>query len=48
MRSRRRARLGELALQQVQGADDDRQHVVEIMGDAAGQLADSLHLLDLP
>ena len=27
--------------------DDDREHVVEVVGDAAGQLADRLHLLDL-
>src|SRR3546814_17423718 len=28
-------------------ADDDRQHIVEIMRDAAGQLADGFHLLRL-
>ena len=37
----------QLALHQVHGADDDRQHVVEVMRDAAGQLADRLHLLHL-
>ncbi|MGO7580484.1 hybrid sensor histidine kinase/response regulator, partial [Rhizobium ruizarguesonis] len=34
-------------LGEIEVADDDRQHVVEIMGDAAGQLADRLHLLQL-
>src|SRR6185369_3104533 len=29
-------------------AGDDGQHVVEIVGDAAGQLADGVHFLDLP
>ena len=28
--------------------DDDGEHIVEIMGDAAGQLADRFHLLHLP
>src|SRR3546814_9853312 len=32
---------------QVEAADDDRQQVVEVMGHAAGQLADRLHLLSL-
>ena len=32
---------------EVDPADDDRQHIVEIVRDAAGQLADRLHLLDL-
>jgi hypothetical protein len=35
------------ALGQVQRADDDGQHVVEVVGDAAGELADGLHLLEL-
>ena len=41
------ARAVEAAQRKVDAADDDRQHVVEIVGDAAGQLADRLHLLDL-
>ena len=38
----------QLALDQVHGAGDDREHVVEIMRDAAGELADRFHLLHLP
>ena len=34
-------------LQQPQAADDDGEHVVEVVGDAAGQLADGLDLLHL-
>ena len=34
--------------QPLQIALDDGQHVVEVVGDAAGQLADRLHLLGLP
>ncbi len=34
-------------LQEVEIADDDRQQIVEVMGDAAGQLADGLELLRL-
>ena len=34
-------------LDEVQRADDDRQHVVEVVRDAAGKLPDRLHLLDL-
>ena len=34
-------------LDQLQIAADDLQHVVEIVGDAAGQLADRFHLLRL-
>ena len=41
------ARAGQLAPGEVEAADDDREHVVEVVGDAAGQLADRLHLLDL-
>ncbi len=37
----------QLALDKVHGADDDGQHVVEIVRDAAGKLADRLHLLHL-
>ena len=32
----------------VEAADDAGQHVVEVVGDAAGQLAHGLHLLALP
>ena len=32
---------------EVDAADHHRQHVVEVVGDAAGQLADRFHLLDL-
>ena len=39
-----RAVLGE---QQIGEADDGGQHIVEVMRDAAGQLADRLHLLAL-
>ncbi len=35
------------ALGQFQSADDHRQHIVEVMGDAASQLADRVHLLHL-
>jgi len=35
------------ALQQFQAADDPGQHVVEVVRDAARQLADRLHLLRL-
>ena len=41
------ARAVEAAPGEVDAADHDRQHVVEVVGDAAGQLADRLHLLDL-
>ena len=40
-------RAVEAALGEVDAADDDRQHIVEVVRDAAGQLADRLHLLDL-
>ena len=40
-------RAVEAAQRKVDAADDDGQHVVEVVGDAAGQLADRLHLLDL-
>ncbi len=33
--------------QQFQRAHDNGQHIVEVVGDAAGQLADGLHLLRL-
>jgi hypothetical protein len=36
-----------MTLDHVQSADDHRQQVVEVMGDAAGQLADGLQLLGL-
>ena len=38
----------QLALKGFQIADDDRQQVVEVVRDAAGQVADALHLLRLP
>ena len=41
------ARAVEAPQCKVDAADDDRQHVVEVVGDAAGQLADRFHLLDL-
>ena len=40
-------RAVEAAQGKVDAADDDGEHVVEVVGDAAGQLADRLHLLDL-
>ena len=39
---------GQLVVQYVQVAQDGLQQVVEVMGDAAGKLADGLHLLGLP
>ena len=41
------ARAVEAAAGKVDPADHDRQHIVEVVGDAAGQLADRFHLLDL-
>ena len=41
------AALVEAGLQQVERSDDAGQQIVEVMGDAAGQLADRLHLLGL-
>ena len=41
------ARAVEAAQRKVDAADDHREHVVEVVRDAAGQLADRLHLLDL-
>ena len=38
---------GDAPLRQLQGADDDREHIVEIVRDAAGQLPDRLQLLHL-
>jgi len=35
-------------LHQVEGAGDARRQVIEVMGEAAGELADRLHLLALP
>ena len=40
-------RAVQAALGEVDAADHDRQHIVEVVRDAAGQLADRLHLLDL-
>ena len=44
------SRLGpfEPAAGEIDAADHHRQHVVEVVRDAAGQLADRLHLLHLP
>ena len=39
--------LGDAALDQVERAHDDAQHIVEVVGDAAGELAERLHLLRL-
>ena len=39
--------LLELLAQQVEVADDDAQEVVEVVGEAAGQVADGFHLLRL-
>ena len=40
-------RVGEPAAQQLRVAADDHQQIVEIVGDAAGQLSERLHLLRL-
>ncbi|MFK4673424.1 hypothetical protein ABIF37_005827 [Bradyrhizobium diazoefficiens] len=40
--------IGDRIRQNTDRAGDDGQHVVEVVGDAAGQLADRIHLLDLP
>ena len=37
----------DIALDQVEAADDPGQHVIEVVGDAAGQLAHRFHLLRL-
>src|SRR3546814_13426417 len=34
-------------LREFEPADDDREHIVEIMGDTTGQLTDGFHLLRL-
>ncbi|MNO09218.1 hypothetical protein D3C81_2322470 [compost metagenome] len=36
---------GQAPAQQLQAADDTGQHIVEVMGDAAGELADRFHFL---
>ena len=36
-----------MRLEQLQVAGDDQQQIVEVVGDAAGELADRLHLLRL-
>ena len=41
------ARAVEPAQRKVDAADDDGEHVVEVVRDAAGELADGFHLLDL-
>ena len=40
--------FGETPAQEVEPSDHDREHVVEVMRDAAGELADRLHLLGMP
>ena len=35
-------------MRQTDAADDDSQHIVEVVRDAARELADRLHLLHLP
>jgi len=42
------ARLDDAALGDAEIADDDGQEIVEVVRDAAGQLADRFHLLRLP
>jgi hypothetical protein len=39
------AAVGDVALHQVEAADDPGEHVVEVMGDAAGELAHRFHFL---
>ena len=39
--------VGVIFLERHQIADDHREHVVEVVGQAAGELADGLHLLGL-
>ena len=41
------AAICQTTLRQLQATDDDREHVVEVMCDTAGQLADGFHLLRL-
>ena len=48
LRSGRPATRWQLAAHAVEAADDHGQQVVEVVGDAAGELADRLHLLRLP
>ena len=40
--------VGDAFSQKLDAAGDDRQHIVEVVGDASGELADSLDLLRLP
>ena len=37
----------EVGLEELAPSDDDREEVVEVVGDPAGELADGLHLLSL-
>ncbi len=47
--AQRLRRVGrEPSLGEIDAADDDGEHIVEVMREAAGQLADRLHLLRLP
>ncbi|MNX55238.1 hypothetical protein D3C86_859950 [compost metagenome] len=41
----RSAPVGDVALHQVEAADDPGKHVVEVMGDAAGELPHGFHFL---
>ena len=45
--ARERRRFGDAALEQLQVADHDAEQIVEVVRDAAGELADRFHLLRL-
>ena len=45
--ARQRRRFGDAALEQLQVADHDAEQIVEVVRDAAGELADRFHLLRL-
>ena len=45
--ARERRRFGDAALEQLQIADHDAEQIVEVVRDAAGELADRFHLLRL-
>ena len=47
VKSRARVLAGEAPQAEVEIADDDRQHIVEVVGDPAGQLTERFHLLGL-
>ena len=48
LRRRRRSKLRDLTTNRIKSAHNDRQQVVEVVGNAAGKLADRLHFLRLP